>query len=101
MAVVGADQLSFVFLVGQYYLALKGRGLVLSAAELALIQTWEQSGAPPGVVCAGIREAFTSYHRRHGATPRRPASLAYCRKAVARALAVWQEGQVGGRREPS
>ncbi|MBM4318381.1 MAG: hypothetical protein FJ125_00100 [Deltaproteobacteria bacterium] len=97
MAIISPGELTFIQLVGQYFLAQKGRGLQLSAADLALVRSWEEQGAPARVVCAGIKEAFEAYRRVHGPEARTPGSLAYCRKAVERALRSWREARVGNR----
>lgn len=97
MAVVPREELTFSFMVEQYFLALKGRGLLLSAEELALVRVWEASGAPVWVICEAIRVAFEAYHAKRGADARPPASLRFCRKAVERALQTWRTGQVGAR----
>ncbi len=97
MPVVPREEMSFALLVEQYFLAQKGRGLLVSATDRALIETWEASGAPVWVICEGIQAAFESHRRKRGPEARPPASLRYCRKAVEKALDVWREGRVGGR----
>lgn len=100
MAVISREELTYSFLVEQYFLALKGRGLVTSATDRSLIRKWESRGAPVWVVCEAIREAFDSYGRRHGDGARSPSSLRYCRRAVERALKSWEDSRVGSQ-EPS
>ncbi len=95
MAVVPREELTFTFFVEQYFLALKGRGLLLSAEELALVQQWEATGVPVWVVCEAIRTAFEAYRAKRGANARPPASLRFCRKPVQRALEAWRSGRVG------
>ena len=102
MAVISRDEMTFTQVVSQYFLALKGRGLMLSARDLELVREWESQGAPVRVVCAGIKAAFDAHRKAHPApTARPPASLSHCRKAVERALKSWRESRVGSRSDGS
>jgi hypothetical protein len=101
MAVIPRDELSFTRIVEQYFLALKGRGLMISAVDLARIRAWEQTGVPIRAVCEAIRSAFDRHQARHGEQARPPESLSFCSRAVNRAIKAWREANVGSRSQGS
>jgi hypothetical protein len=71
----------------------RGRHLLLSPMDWALIESWKEMGVPLHVALRGIERAFDSYNAR----PRRRTvkSLLYCQEEVEAQFAEWQEAQVG------
>lgn len=70
-AAKGAD---FVAAVAEHFVACRGRGTMLSPADLACLADWERAGVDAAIVIRGIDEAF-----RRGGDIR---SLRQCRWAV-------------------
>ncbi len=70
----GADSRDFFAVVAGRFLELRGRGTMLSPADLACLVEWERAGVDATVAIRGINEAF-----RRGADIR---SLRQCRWAV-------------------
>jgi len=72
----------------------RGKHLLLSPMDWALIESWKEMGVPLHVALRGIERAFDSFE----AKPRRRSvkSLLYCQEEVEAQFAEWQESQVGG-----
>lgn len=72
----------------------RGRHLLLSPADWALIENWKTRGIPLYVALRGIDRSFDSYD----AKPRRRSvkSLFYCQEEVEAQYAEWLDSRVGG-----
>jgi hypothetical protein len=72
----------------------RGKHLLLSSMDWALIESWKEMGVPLHVALRGIEQAFDSYN----AKPRRRTvkSLLYCQEEVEAQFAEWHEAQIGG-----
>jgi hypothetical protein len=72
----------------------RGKHLLLSSMDWALIESWKEMGVPLHVALRGIEHAFDSFN----AKPRRRTvkSLLYCQEEVEAQFAEWQESQIGG-----
>ena len=73
-------------------------GLLLSALDWALIETWKDAGVPLEAVLRGIDSAFEKYEQRKSRT-QKVNSLAYCSQAVLAAAEDMKEAAVGARHE--
>ncbi|HEX5709602.1 MAG TPA: hypothetical protein VFX96_20150, partial [Pyrinomonadaceae bacterium] len=71
----------------------RGKHLLLSPMDWALIESWKSTGVPLHVALRGIERAFDS----HDARPRRRTvkSLMYCQEEVEAQYAEWLGGQRG------
>lgn len=71
----------------------RGKHLLLSPADWALIENWKNKGVPLHVVLRGIEYSFDSYE----AKPRRRSvkSLFYCQEEVEAQFAEWQDSRLG------
>lgn len=71
----------------------RGKHLLLSAMDWALIESWKEKGVPLHVALSGIERAFDSYD----AKPRRRSvkTLLYCQEEVEAQYAEWLESQIG------
>ncbi len=72
----------------------RGKHLLLSPMDWALIESWKTRGVPLHIVLRGVEGSFDSYE----AKPRRRSvkSLFYCQEEVEAQYAEWLESQVGG-----
>ncbi len=72
----------------------RGRHLLLSPLDWALIESWKQQGVPLHVALRGVEQSFDSFE----AKPRRRSvkSLLYCQEEVEAQFAEWRERQQGG-----
>lgn len=75
----------------------RGRNLLLSPLDWALIEAWKERGVPLFIVLRAIELIFDQAAARDASQPRkRPIkSLLYCRDEVETQYAVWLEAQVG------
>jgi hypothetical protein len=89
------DQLSYRHVVAEYFLGLRGAGLMLSPLDAEQVAEWEQRGIPAAVVCRGLRRGFDEHvaGRPPGAT--RPRSLRALRGAVEAEWRGYRSGRVG------
>jgi hypothetical protein len=71
----------------------RGKHLLLSPMDWALIESWKEMGVPLHVALRGIERAFDSYE----AKPRRRSvkTLLYCQEEVEAQYAEWLESQLG------
>jgi hypothetical protein len=76
------------------FLRRRGGGLLLSALDWALIETWKDAGIPLEAVLRGIDEAFDRYDQRPSKT-KKVNSLAYCSQLVLSAAEDMKEAAVG------
>ena len=76
----------------------RGKHLLLSPMDWALIESWKQKGVPLHVALRGIEESFDSFEAR----PRRRSvkSLLYCQEEVEAQFAEWLDRQQGAHTEP-
>lgn len=75
----------------------RGRHVLLSPLDWALIENWKEKGVPLHIALSGIERAFDSYQ----AKPRKRSvkSLLYCQEEVEAQYAEWLESQVGAQAE--
>jgi hypothetical protein len=71
----------------------RGRSLLLSPMDWALIESWKEMGIPLHVALRGIERAFDSYESK----PRRRTvkTLFYCQEEVEAQFGEWLESQLG------
>jgi len=75
----------------------RGKHLLLSSMDWALIESWKEMGVPLHVALRGIEQAFDSYE----AKPRKRSvkTLLYCQEEVEAQYAEWLESRVGAGEE--
>lgn len=77
----------------------RGKHVLLSPLDWALIESWKEKGVPLHIALNGIERSFDSYE----AKPRKRSvkSLLYCQEEVEAQYAEWLESQVGAQVEES
>ena len=71
----------------------RGKHLMLSPIDWALIEGWKESGVPLHVALRGIEHSFDSYEaKKHKRTVK---TLLYCQEEVEAQYAEWLESRVG------
>jgi len=95
MSLIPAGSLSYPALVAEYFLQLRGTGLLLSPLDLELVAEWERRGVPAAVVCRGMRRGWDDLSRERppGAAP--PRSLRALRGFVEEEWRAYRDGRVG------
>ena len=75
----------------------RGKHLMLSPMDWALIEGWKERGVPLHVAVRAIEHAFDSYEaKKHKRTVK---TLLYCQEEVEAQYAEWLESRVGGHEE--
>ena len=75
----------------------RGKHLLLSPMDWALIESWKEREVPLHVVLRGIEHAFDSYEAKK--RKRSVKTLLYCQEEVDAQYAEWLESRVGGHPE--
>lgn len=75
----------------------RGKSLLLSPMDWALIESWKEMGIPLHVALRGIEQSFDSYESK----PRKRSvkTLFYCQEEVEAQFAEWLEAQLGANGE--
>jgi len=73
----------------------RGKHLLVSPMDWALVESWKDAGIPLTVVIRGISRAFDAFEARP-ATSRKINSILYCEQAVEETYAEYQLAMVGG-----
>jgi hypothetical protein len=92
---IPSDALSYRTVVSEYFLDLRGAGLLLSPLDDELVAEWERRGLPVAVVCRGLKRGFEGFAltRPPGAGPQR--SLRALRGFVEEEWRAYRHGRVG------
>jgi len=84
--------LDYQAVIGEYFLGLRGAGLMLSPLDQELLADWERRGLPVAVVCRGLRRGLEDLAERRAGSPR---SIRVLRFAVEDEWRAYQHGRVG------
>jgi len=77
----------------------RGKHLMLSPIDWALIESWKERGVPLHVALRGIEHAFDSHEaKKHKRTVK---TLLYCQEEVEAQYVEWLESRVGSQAEPT
>lgn len=87
------DALDYQAVVAEYFLGLRGAGLLLSPLDQDLVEEWERRGLPIAVVCRGLRSGVERLAEDQ--PPRPPRSIRALRFAVEDEWRAYQSGRVG------
>jgi hypothetical protein len=80
--------------IEETFIRRRGRNLLLSPLDWALIETWQERGIPLRIVLKGIEKVFDGVDKQP-AQKRTVKSLIYCREEIEAQYAEWLETQVG------
>jgi hypothetical protein len=89
------DALSYQAVVSEYFLGLRGAGLMLSPLDQELVAEWERRGLPVAVVCRGLRRGLEELVDRRSPGTSLPRSLRALRFAVEDEWRAYRSGRVG------
>jgi hypothetical protein len=81
--------------VEEEFVRRRGKHMLISPIDWALVETWKNAGIPLHIVLRGINEAFDNYDARPHKY-RLVNNLFYCQQAVESAYAQYRLAQVGG-----
>ncbi len=89
------DALSYQAVVAEYFLGLRGAGLMLSPLDQELVAEWERRGLPVAVVCRGLRAGLEALVEQRAPGATLPRSLRALRFAVEDEWQAYHRHRVG------
>jgi hypothetical protein len=95
MSDLPASALDYHGVVAEYFLGLRGTGLMISPLDEELVAEWERRGLPVAVVCRGLRRGLEDAAERRGPSASRPRSIRALRLAVEDEWRAYRSGRVG------
>jgi hypothetical protein len=92
MSDLPASSLDYHAVVAEYFLALRGSGLMLSPLDEDVVADWERRGVPVAIVCRGLRRGLHDPAEGRAGAPR---SIRALRLAVEDEWRAYQHDRVG------
>jgi hypothetical protein len=89
------EALTYQTVVAEYFLGLRGAGLMLSPLDLEQVRAWEVRGIPVAVVCRGLRRGVEDAPGRRGPAAPGPRSLRAYRLEVEEEWRAYRGNRVG------
>lgn len=89
------DALSYQAVVAEYFLGLRGAGLMISPLDQELVAEWERRGLPVAVVCRGLRQGLETMVEQRAPGATLPRSMRALRFAVEDEWNAYQRQRVG------
>ena len=80
--------------IEETFIRRRGRNLLLSPLDWALIETWQERSVPLHIILQGIEKVFDGVDRQPSRS-RSVKSLMYCREEIEAQYADWLERQAG------
>jgi hypothetical protein len=97
---IPAEALDYQTVVAEFFVHLRGSGLLLSPLDAELVAEWERRGVPTEVVCRGLRSGHEALLRDRPAGAGPPRSLRALRGYVEAEWRAYREGRVGASPAP-
>lgn len=95
MSDLPAGALSYQAVVAEYFLGLRGAGLMVSPLDQELVAEWERRGLPVAVVCRGLRRGLEALADRNPPGAPLPRSIRALRFAVEDEWRAYRHDRVG------
>jgi hypothetical protein len=92
MSDLPAAALDYRAVIAEYFLGLRGSGLMLSPLDQEVVAEWERRGLPVAVVCRGLRRGLEDLAERRASSPR---SIRMLRLAVEDEWQAYRNARVG------
>ncbi len=80
--------------IEETFIRRRGRNLLLSPLDWALIEMWQERGVPLFIILRGIEKIFDIYDQNPNKR-RAIKSLSYCKEEIEAQYAEWLESQIG------
>ncbi|MDP6946299.1 MAG: hypothetical protein QF464_19275 [Myxococcota bacterium] len=85
------ERAEYLRTVEQRFVALRGRGFMLSPRDVALVERWRAGGVPVRIVLRALEDGFRAFVDRNSAGAPLPTALAYFENQVDKAALLWRE----------
>ncbi|MGM0574423.1 MAG: hypothetical protein ACQEXJ_01640 [Myxococcota bacterium] len=85
------DRARYLRAVEEAFVALRGRGLMLSPRDVALVDAWRERGVPVRVVIRAVEQGAERFAASHPPGTPLPSTLAYFATQVDDAVVLWRE----------
>jgi len=85
------ERAEYLRAVEQRFVALRGRGLMLSARDVALVERWRTDGVPLRIVLRALEEGVRNFVDRNVSGTPLPSALAYYESQVDKTALLWRE----------
>jgi hypothetical protein len=95
MSDLPSGALDYHAVVTEYFLGLRGAGLLVSPLDEELVREWERRGVPVAVVCRGLRSGLEDSAVRRAPGAPAPRSIRALRFSVEDEWRAYQLGRVG------
>lgn len=95
VSLIPSGELSYAALVSEFFLQLRGTGLLLSPLDQELVAEWERRGVPASVVCRGMRRGWEGLAQDRAPGASSPRSLRALRGFVEEEWRAYRDGRVG------
>jgi hypothetical protein len=89
------EALTYETAISEFFLGLRGAGLMLSPLDLELVRRWERRGVPVPIVCRGLRRGLEAMLRERPPGAPAPRTLRAYRLAVEDEWRAYRSGRVG------
>lgn len=80
--------------IEELFIRRRGRNLLLSPLDWALIESWQERAVPMHIIIRGIEKVFDAADKKPN-NKRTIKSLLYCKEEIEAQFAEWLESQVG------
>lgn len=91
----GLNYFNYFTEVEEEFVRRRGKHMLISALDWALVESWKDAGIPLHIVLRAINESFDSYDAR-AQKHRKVNSLFYCQQLVESSFAEYRLAQLGG-----
>lgn len=92
--ITALNYFSYFSEIEELFIRRRGRNLLLSPLDWALIETWQERQVPLHIILRGIEKVFDSADKQPE-RKRTVKSLLYCREEIEAQYAEWLESQIG------
>jgi hypothetical protein len=89
------EALTYQVVISEFFLGLRGVGLMLSPLDVELVRTWERRGIPVAIVCRGLRRGLEDALQHRGPVSPPPRALRAYRLAVEDEWNAYRRARVG------
>jgi hypothetical protein len=91
--VTGLNYFNYFTEIEDAFIRRRGKNLLLSPIDWAMMETWQERGIPLHIVLRGIQSVFDNFDKNP--RPRTIKSLLFCKEEIEAQFAEWSSAQIG------